>query len=381
MIRKPVYCWIGGARYPRPLDSTSEKKWRALGELGGEMHVIAFSPSCRPQFLFDHARFYLLPALPAGVIRHVTFFSLGTLIALWLAPRVDVFIAQSPHEATIGALAKGAARLLGRRVKLVVESHGDFEVSLFLQRRVPFPGTYRWMMARFARFALRHADALRAVSNSTREQLATHAPGVPIVQFMTWTDADAFVAAGRATPPSASTDVVYAGVLIPRKAPHLLLRAFSALDLPLTHLWLIGRAENPSYAAGLRDEAERLGIANRTTFLDGVRQVELAAYMARARVFVLPSLSEGLPRVIVEAMMCGTPVIASSVSGIPDVIRDGENGWLVPAGDVEALACAIRKVFALSADVIDRIGARAKADAKRVCSAESYLEGYRRLLQ
>ena len=57
-----------------------------------------------------------------------------------------------------------------------------------------------------------------------------------------------------------------------------------------------------------------------------------------ARALVLPSFAEGLPVVIMEAMALRRPVITTYVAGIPELVRDGENGWLVPAGDVEALA-------------------------------------------
>ena len=60
---------------------------------------------------------------------------------------------------------------------------------------------------------------------------------------------------------------------------------------------------------------------------------------------VLPSLNEGMGRVLVEAMAAGKPVVASRVGGIPDLVRDGETGYLVPAADEKALANGIKKLL------------------------------------
>ncbi|MFO3797915.1 MAG: glycosyltransferase, partial [Anaerolineales bacterium] len=64
-----------------------------------------------------------------------------------------------------------------------------------------------------------------------------------------------------------------------------------------------------------------------------------------ARAMVLPSFAEGLPVVIMEAMSLERPVVSTTVAGIPELVRDGEDGWLVAPGDVEALAGALAKVL------------------------------------
>ncbi len=205
------------------------------------------------------------------------------------------------------------------------------------------------------------------------------APDKPIMQFMSWTDSDAFTGAVPEKPPSQRCDMVYTGVLVPRKGVHVLLDAFAKIEtrIPQTHLWLIGKAANADYAAELRAQVERLGLHERVTFIDPLPQAEVARYMVRGRVFVLPTFSEGLPKVIIEAMLCGTPVVASAVDGIPEIVQDGVQGYLVPPGDVDALAEKLLYVFQ-AADV-DALGQQARAFATAFFSAEAYVENYGKL--
>jgi glycosyltransferase involved in cell wall biosynthesis len=76
---------------------------------------------------------------------------------------------------------------------------------------------------------------------------------------------------------------------------------------------------------------------------------------------VLPSFAEGLPVVIMEAMVLRRPVITTFVAGIPELVRAGESGWLIPAGDVDALADAIVDCFAADGEALARMGSAARA--------------------
>jgi glycosyltransferase involved in cell wall biosynthesis len=89
---------------------------------------------------------------------------------------------------------------------------------------------------------------------------------------------------------------------------------------------------------------------------DAVRQELLAA-----RALVLPSFAEGLPVAIMEAMALRRPVISTYVAGIPELVRPDVHGWLVPPGDVDALADAMQACFDTAADVLARMGEAARA--------------------
>ena len=372
-------CWVDTMRYTNPLSATQAKKWQALTEqLGVKVYVTSFAPGLRPRRFSQYAHFILYPQLPIAVLRYLTLYTLAPIITLWLifTRGVDVLIAHDPNVGFAAALAKQAAALFGRQVALVVETRGDFEQNVFHQRRVTFKALYRRLMRWTARYALRHADALRAVSAETRDQLLRWQPDKPITQFMSWTDAGAFVQAQRPCPPSQSSEVVFAGTLVPGKGVHLLIEAFARLaaDFPQARLMLIGQPKRPDYLDELRAQLTRLGLAQRVTFAGHMTQPQLAAQMARARVFVLPTYTEGLPKVVIEAQFTGTPVIATRVGGIPELIEDGVTGWMIPPDDVDALAVALRHAFA-GADV-DAVGARGRAFAMQFFSPQVYVRHY-----
>ena len=88
-----------------------------------------------------------------------------------------------------------------------------------------------------------------------------------------------------------------------------------------------------------------------TVFLLGARpHEEIPFWMNACDTLCLPSLSEGLPNVVLEAMACGLPVIASRVGGVPEVVSDGVNGFLVPPSNPEALADALQRALATKWD-------------------------------
>lgn len=377
-------CFLSSVQYSQPLDSTSDKKFRALKRLG-DLTVIGFSTGLRPRSFRQEARFFLLPWLPTVVLRYSCLFAAGSVVALtaMLRRQAPVLVAQSPYEGFAAAVVKSAAGLAGTRVALVVESHGDFEISPFLQRKTWFPSVYRYLIRHLPRFALRRADVLRAISDSTRRQLEEWVPGKRIVQFPTWTDIEPFLRAGEARGEcDGERTFLYVGVLIARKAVDVLITSFATLSGrdPDARLVIIGHAEDPEYARSLREQAEALGVASHVSFLPPMSQRELAQYMVRADGLVLPSVSEGLGRVVFEAMACATPVIGSNVGGIVEMVVDGETGLLVDPGNPEALVERMAWILAHPGEA-RAMGAKARLFAKRFFSTESYVSGYERLFE
>jgi glycosyltransferase involved in cell wall biosynthesis len=133
------------------------------------------------------------------------------------------------------------------------------------------------------------------------------------------------------------------GRLSPEKGQIQAIRALAKLlpSRPNVKLLLLG--DGPQRTA-LEHEASRLKVETAVRFVG--YQSAPRAYFELLTLLVLPSLSEGLPNVVLEAMSLAVPVVATRVGAVPDVIEDRENGWLVAAGDPAALAATIDAALA-----------------------------------
>jgi colanic acid/amylovoran biosynthesis glycosyltransferase len=97
--------------------------------------------------------------------------------------------------------------------------------------------------------------------------------------------------------------------------------------------------------AGLERLADRLGVASRVSFPGAVGQDDINALYASATIFCLPSFAEGIPGVLMEAMAMRLPVVSTRITGIPELISDGETGLLVTPGRVDELSDALDRLL------------------------------------
>jgi len=115
--------------------------------------------------------------------------------------------------------------------------------------------------------------------------------------------------------------------------------------------------------AEIERACERLGLGATVRITGWVSNQDVRAEILAARALVLPSFAEGLPVVLMEALALGRPVVSTYVAGIPELVVPGESGWLVPAGDVQALAQAMGAVLEAPREELERMG---RAGAERV---------------
>jgi glycosyltransferase involved in cell wall biosynthesis len=183
------------------------------------------------------------------------------------------------------------------------------------------------------------SDRVTAISTHTAGELSgmIRQP-VHIIPFSSATGS-------RAGKTSDRREIIFVGRLVSRKGVRYLLEAFQRVHRSIPHrLVIIGGGP---LRAELEAAAVELGIAGRVKFTGLVSDDELNRYYRSCSFLVLPAVydekgdTEGLGVVLLEAMSCGKPVIASGVGGITDIVADGENGLLVPPADAEALSRAI----------------------------------------
>lgn len=158
-------------------------------------------------------------------------------------------------------------------------------------------------------------------------------------------------------------------------APYLL-KAMS--HITEANLLIIG--EGPE-RKNLESLSFNLGLGDRVFFLGWISHSMVWKYLQESTIFVLPSLSEGTPRVILEAMACGLPIVATKVGGIPEIMTDGVNGFLVPPMNERSIAEAVKKI-------LNDIDFQRKASKENIklakkfefpiidCQIYKYLEGF-----
>jgi glycosyltransferase involved in cell wall biosynthesis len=149
--------------------------------------------------------------------------------------------------------------------------------------------------------------------------------------------------------------LVCVGRLSEQKGQLLLLQATARLITEGVSLKLVLVGDGP-----MREEIEQFiakhDLAAYVELTGSLSGEQVRQQIVNSRAFVLPSFAEGLPVVIMEAFALGRPVISTYVAGIPELIINGENGWLVPAGSVEDLVAAMREALQASPETLAEMG-------------------------
>lgn len=343
---------VGRNRYRLPLEPSLRLKFDALERLA-EIQVLASAPAGAPT---GDRMFTLVPPLPVGPLDGIAFFALlpfRVARALRRFP-ADAVIAQSAYE----AFAVLAGRALARSgAALVLDVHGDWRTSTRLYgsglRKLVSPLGDALSVA-----ALRRADAVRTITAWTT-RLVRDLGVEPAAEFPAYMDLAPFTERPLVplpNPPAA----LFIGVLEPYKNIDGLADAWrlAAPRLPGVELHLVGQGTRTATVEALLGD-----VPGQTRWTPQLTTPEVAEALDRATLLVLPSRSEGMGRVVVEALCRSRPVIGSAVGGIRDLVEDGRNGLLIDPADTAALANAL--VAVLSDPVLaERLSVAARESAE-----------------
>lgn len=188
--------------------------------------------------------------------------------------------------------------------------------------------------------AIDYADKVICVSHALKDRLIQH--GVDqdkLTVIMNGVDSTFFQANDKRPQDNRGEYLLTVGNLVPLKGHAYILHALA--NLPQEKLTIIGAGE---LDGSLRKLAEHLNISNRVSFLPHVAHKDLPAYYVGAKCTILMSSSEGMPNVVLESLACGTPVIATDVGGIPEVITE-DNGILLSDRTSDALTDALKSAL------------------------------------
>ena len=284
------------------------------------------------------------------------------------------------HTAKAGALARAAALVAGKgRPPIVVHTfHGHVLKGYFGPGRTAF---FRQVERNLAR----SSDVLVAVSPEVRDELVAHgiAPtekftvirlGIPLEERLGDETADLDYRHLYGIPVDAFV-VGWVGRMTGVKDTGAVLEIVRAARERGIDAVLCMVGDGPDRER-LEQLAHDLGIARSTYFVG--YQEDVAGYYRLFDAFLLPSVNEGTPVSAIEALASGTPVVATRVGGVPDVVRDGSDGFLVEPGDTDAAAERLAEL-ALDPDLRARLGESGRAYVRTRYSVDRLVDDVDRL--
>jgi len=316
-------------------------RWRWLRRLGLSS-VVAQIPAREviEGITVEHPRYLAIPVLSRpfngwllylslrGAVRRIRReFPFDRILATWAYP--DVVAA--------AWIAKA------HRVPVIAKLHGS---DVHVDSRGP-------IRRRLIVAALRRCRRIVAVSDALKDEIvrwglpaqkvAVISNGVDVKRFQPRERAEARRALDL---PVDGRLIVFIGNLVAVKGAAYLLEAFHALrqrwgGSPLT-LAIVGAGVDGRM---LQERATALGVGDAVRFVGAKPHEEIPQWLNAADVLCLPSVSEGCPNVVIEALACGTPVVATRVGGVAELVRDGELGFLVSPKDAEAMAAGLQQAL------------------------------------
>jgi len=338
---KPRAVFIGKSRLPTPVTDDFRRKLETMARHLEPTIVGVGRPGVG---VVGRTRLVRFPALHFRGFDGLLFYSLGPALAIALAAgrRRCGIVCQSPYEG-FGVLVLGKALPRSLRPRVVVEVHGDWRTATRLYggraRRVLGPAadlTAGW--------ALRHANRVRVVSDRLRQQVRAVGYGGDIDQFVAFADFTTFMG-WPIRPPLSKPHAAFIGVFEPYKGVDVLLEAWRLVveNVPEARLLLAGKGP---LLQTLQSHVQKLNVGESVAFLGHLDPGGIRDLMDNTACLVLPSRSEGLPRVVFEAMIRARAVVATAVGGLAELVDHERSGLLVPPEDHQALADALTRVLA-----------------------------------
>ena len=226
----------------------------------------------------------------------------------------------------------------------------------------------------------RNADFLVANSHGLRDMAANVFPDLPIQIIPNGVDLPRFTS-DYARCPAEDVRILFVSRLIRRKGLQFLIDAIPQIARQAKMPFVIKIVGDGPDMDGFVRQADELGVSRYLRFVGYVHHDKLPEYYLDADLFVLPSLAEGMANVVLEAIGSGLPVVATPVGGSEELIRQNENGVIVPTKDVNALADALIRLIN-SRELREKMGKRSRQIAAHYSwefVADAYAHFYERM--
>ena len=330
--------FIAPTTYQLPLSENLKKKFITLSEVCN-VSVLAFANN-KTVLNETYGNFYLNKKISNRFINYfrIIQISIFTTYKIVKKEKIDIVCFQDPVSSFFSILFLKAR---GVNVKIIVETHGDFIETLSLEKNLLLPRLYKKLFYIMARYSIGKSNIIRAVSSSTEKQVLDIDSSKSIVRFPAWVDFKDFQ---NVEPGSFSKDkfnILFIGSVTDRKKPHMIIEAIQIINDESYHLSIVGPTPNDKYFLELKDVIDKSGLQNQVSFTGAVDRESVKEYYSTSNLMILPSISEGLARVIFESQVASCPVLVTDAPGMGDIVIDGQTGYVFESNNTDSLIAKI----------------------------------------
>ena len=333
--------FIAPTTYQLPLTENLKKKFITLSEVCN-VSVLAFANS--KTFLNEtYGNFYLNKKIKNRLINYfrIIQISIFTTHKIIKKENIDIVCFQDPVSSFFSILFLKVRRA---EVKIVVETHGDFIETLSLEKNLVLPRLYKKLFYIMAKYSIGKSNIIRAVSSSTEQQVLDIDSSKSVVRFPAWIDFKDFQ---NIEPKPLSKDkfnILFIGSVTDRKKPHMIIEAIQRINDKSYHLSIVGPAPNEKYFKELKDLIDKSDLQNQVSLIGPVDRESVKDYYSTSNLMILPSISEGLARVIFESQVAMCPVLVTDAPGMSDIVIDGQTGYVFESNNLDSLSLKIEYV-------------------------------------
>ena len=333
--------FIAPTTYQLPLTENLKKKFITLSEVCN-VSVLAFANS--KTFLNEtYGNFYLNKKIKNRLINYfrIIQISIFTTHKIIKKENIDIVCFQDPVSSFFSILFLKARR---SEVKIIVETHGDFIETLSLEKNLVIPRLYKKLFYIMAKYSIGKSNIIRAVSSSTEQQVLDIDSSKSVVRFPAWIDFKDFQ---NIKPKPLSKDkfnILFIGSVTDRKKPHMIIEAIQRINDKSYHLSIVGPAPNEKYFKELKDLIDKSDLQNQVSLIGPVDRESVKDYYSTSNLMILPSISEGLARVIFESQVAMCPVLVTDAPGMSDIVIDGQTGYVFESNNLDSLSLKIEYI-------------------------------------
>ena len=333
--------FIAPTSYQLPLTENLKKKFITLSEVCN-VSVLAFANS--KTFLNEtYGNFYLNKKIKNRLINYfrIIQISIFTTHKIIKKENIDIVCFQDPVSSFFSILFLKVRRA---EVKIVVETHGDFIETLSLEKNLVLPRLYKKLFYIMAKYSIGKSNIIRAVSSSTEQQVLDIDSSKSVVRFPAWIDFKDFQ---NIEPKPLSKDkfnILFIGSVTDRKKPHMIIEAIQQINDKSYHLSIVGPAPNEKYFKELKDLIDKSDLQNQVSLIGPVDRESVKDYYSTSNLMILPSISEGLARVIFESQVAMCPVLVTDAPGMSDIVIDGQTGYVFESNNLDSLSLKIEYI-------------------------------------